>query len=91
MTTKDPSHQQIIIPMNKEAAYTYIKDVNSHINSINHALKSIKSNILADFIHIDDKRIITSTNNIASLSDLQKIKKCIKNSLLNDGDQVSFP
>ena len=77
--------------MNKEAANMYIKNTSSHISSINCVLKSIKSNILADFICINDKRIIISTNNITSSSNLQKIKKCIKNSLLNNGDQVSFP
>jgi len=91
MTTKSHSCKQIIVPINKEAAYMYIKDASSHISSINCALKSIKSNILADFIHIGDKGIIISTNNVASPSDLQKIEKCIKNSLLNNGDQVSSP
>ena len=88
MTTKGPSCKQIIVPINKKAAYTYIKNANSHISSINHVLKSIKSNILADFICIDNKEIIISTNNVVSSSNLQEIKKCIKNSLLNNGDQV---
>ena len=91
MTTKGPFHKQIIVLMNKEAANMYIKNASSHISSINYALKSIKSNILADFICINDKRIIISTNNITSPSNLQEIEKCIKNSLLNDGDQVSSP
>ena len=91
MTTKGPSRKQIIVPMNKEAANTYIKNVNSHISNINHVLKSIKSNILADFICIDDKEVIISTNNVASPSDLQKTEKYIKNLLLNERDQVSSP
>ena len=91
ITTKSPSCKQIIVPMNKEAANMYIKNVSSHINNINHTLKFIKLNILADFICIDDKGIIISTNNVASPSDLQEIKKYIKNSLLNNGDQVFFP
>ena len=57
-----------------------------YISTINRILKAIKSNILADFIYIDDKEIIISTNNIASPSDLQEIEKCVKNSLLNDND-----
>jgi len=56
--------------MNKEVANVYIKDVSSHISTINYILKAIKLNILTDFIHINDKKIIISTNNIASLSDL---------------------
>ena len=70
MTTKEPSRKQIIIPINKEVANTFIKDANSHISNINHALKSIKSNILANFIHVNNKGVIISTNNIVSLSDL---------------------
>jgi len=70
MTTKEPSHKQIIVLMKKEAVNIYIKDMNSHISNINRALKSIKSNILADFIQVDDKGVIISTNNIASSSDL---------------------
>jgi len=91
MTTKGPSHKQVIISMNKEAANAYIKNMSSHISIINYALKAIKPNILADFIHIDDKGIIISTNNVAFLSDSQEIKKCIKNSLLSNDDQIYFP
>jgi len=91
MTTKGPSHKQIIVPMNKEAANMYIKDASFHISNINCILKSIKLNILADFIYVNDKGIIISTNNVASPSDLQEIKKYIKNSLLNNGDQFFSP
>ena len=77
--------------MNKKAANIYIKDASFHISTINRILKAIKSNILADFICIDDKEIIISTNNVASPSDLQEIEKYVKNSLLNNNDQISFP
>jgi len=62
ITTKGPSYKQIIIPMNKEAANKYIKDANNHISNINQALKVIKSSIITDFIHIDNRGIIISTN-----------------------------
>jgi len=64
--------------MNKEAANQYLKDLSMYVININHALKDIKSNIIADFIHVEDKRIIITTNNIASSSDLQEIRKYIK-------------
>ena len=89
MTTKGPSHKQIIIPMSNEMARRYIKDASTHIISINHTLKTIKLNIMANFICIEDKGIMISTNNVASPSDLQEIKKCVKSSLLNDADQIS--
>jgi len=50
ITTKGPSHKQIIVPISKEAANKYIKDASVYIISINSTLKSIKSGIIADFI-----------------------------------------
>ena len=91
MTTKGLSCKQIIVPMNKKVANKYIKDTSNHISSINWALKVIKSSIIADFIHVDDRDIIISTNNIASSSDLQKVKKIVKNSLYDDNDQIASP
>jgi len=91
MTTKGLSYKQIIVPMNKEVANKYIKDASNHISSINWALKVIKSSIIADFIHVDDRDIIISTNNIASPSDLQEVKKIVKNSLHDDNDQIASP
>ena len=70
MTTKGPSYKQIIVPMSKEAANKYIKDVSAHIISINSTLKSIKSGIIADFIWADDRGIIISTNNVTSPANL---------------------
>ena len=48
----------------------FIKDSSTHVININRSLRSIKLNIMADFICIDDKDIVISTNNIASPSDL---------------------
>ena len=89
MTTKSSSHKQIIIPISKEATNKYIKDTSFHISSINQVLKSIKSSIIADFICSDDKDIIISTNNVVSLSDLQKVKKTVKSSLQDNNDQIA--
>ena len=89
MTTKSPSFKQVIVPMNDETTKKYLKDSNTYIVSINRTLKSIKSNVMANFIHIDNKDIVISTNNITNPSDLQEIKKYIRNSL--NTDQISFP
>ena len=91
MTTKGPSHKQIIVSMSNKTARKYAKDTSTHIISINCILKTIKLNIMADFIYVKDKGIVISTNNVTSLSDLQKIEKCIKSPLLNDTDQISPP
>jgi len=55
MTTKGPSCKQVIIPMSYNLGKRFIKDSSSHIININWALKSIKSNICADFICADNK------------------------------------
>ena len=56
--------------MNKKVANKYIKNAINHISSINWALKAIKSSIVADFICVNDRDIIISTNNIVSPTDL---------------------
>jgi len=91
MITRGPSQKQVIVPMNNDVAKCYLKDLNMYIININHALKNIKSNIIADFIHIDDKGIVIITNNVACSLNLQEIKKYIKNSLTTDADQISTP
>ena len=82
ITTKGPSHKQVIIPIGNYIAKEFIKESNLHVTNINCALKAIKSNMIADFIHVNDKEIVVTTNNIASSLDLQEIKKYVKNSLL---------
>jgi len=64
--------------MNNEVAKRHLKDMSIHIININCALKNIKSNVIADFIYVDNKGIIITTNNVASPSDLQEIEKYIK-------------
>ena len=89
MTTKGLLWKQVIIPMNNKVTKQYLKDSSMYIININHVLKDIKSNIIADFICVEDKEIIIMTNNVASPSNLQEIKKCVKNSLISDMDQIS--
>jgi len=91
MTTKGPSRKQVIIPMNTNNTRKYMKDASTHVININRALKSIKSNIIADFIRLDDKCIIIFTNNVANPSDLQEIERCVKNSLVVEEDQIESP
>jgi len=91
MTTKGPSHKQVIVPMNSKVAGRFLKNSSIHIINIKCALKNIKSKIMADFIYIKDKDIVISTNNVASPSNLQEIEKYVKSSLANDSDQMSSP
>ena len=81
MTTKGLSQKQVIIPMSNVITKEFIKESSLHVTNINRALKVIKSSILADFICVEDKGIVVTTNNVVSGSDLQEIEKYIKNSL----------
>ena len=88
MTTKGLLWKQVIVPMSNNIAKEFIKDSSSHIVNINHALKAIKSSMIADFICIENKGIVITTNNVSSGSDLQEIEKYIKNSLSSNTDKV---
>ena len=47
-----------------------MKDSSAHISNINRPLKNIKSDIIADFICLDSKGIIITTNKVLSTLDL---------------------
>ena len=89
MTTKGLSCKQVIILMSCDLGKRFIKNLSSHVININWALKSIKSNIYADFICADNKDIIISTNNVAANSNLQEIEKYVKSSLATNNDSIS--
>ena len=89
ITTKGPLHKQVIVPMNNDLSKRFIKDSVVHVININHAFKSIKSNVCANFIGADNKGIIIATNNIASNSNLQEIEKYVKNSLQTTDDSIA--
>jgi len=89
MITKGSLRKQVIIPMNVEHTKYFIRESSSHITNINRALKNIKSNIMADFIQTDVKKVNISTNNVTSPSDLQKIKKYVKSTLCAVTDQIN--
>jgi len=93
MTTKGLSCKQVIIPMSCNLGKRFIKDSSSHVININWALKSIKSNICADFIFIcaNNKDIIILTNNVATNSNLQEIEKYVKMFLATNNESISSP
>lgn len=79
MMTKDPSKKQVIIPMDLLNTERIIVKSNKHIANINRALKNIKSDIIANFIYIDNKGMAITTNKVAANLDLETIEKYIKN------------
>ena len=71
MTTKGPLHKQVIISMSLDNANSFVKESSVHIANINRALKNIwlkniKSDVMADFIQVENNGIIISTNKIAN-------------------------
>jgi len=53
--------------------------LSEHITNIVRSLKNIKSEVMADFIHMDSISIIIITNKVASALNLWTIEKYIKN------------
>ena len=65
--------------MNIKNRNCFIKDLSAHVSNINRALKNIKSEIVADFIHLDSRGIIITTNKMLSILDFQTIERYIRN------------
>ena len=55
MMTKKPSRKQVIIPMSSHNANRIMFKSNTYIININRLLKYIKSDVLANFMYVDDK------------------------------------
>jgi len=91
ITTKEPSHKQVIILMNKKNAINFVKDSSNHITNINRNLKNIKLDVMANFTHIKNKEVVIIINKIASNLDLQTIEKYIKNVQSIEADHIEFP
>ena len=91
MTIKEPLHKQVIVPMSINNANSFVKDSSIHITNINRSLKNIKSDVMADFICINNKGIVISTNKVASSSNLQSIEKYIKNAHYIEVEQTESP
>jgi len=79
MTTRGLLRKEIIIPMVKMNAELIINLAHIHISNINKYLKNSKSDIIADFIHVTNNRIIITMNKPANMLNLSTIKKYLKN------------
>ena len=90
MTTKKPSRQQIIVPMRTNNISKFIFSLEDYITNINRALKNIKSEILADFVHSNHWGLII-TNKVTSQLNLSTIEKYIKNiDIIKTKDILTF-
>ena len=78
MTTKGPLSKQIIVFIKSNNVERIMAKAHAHVSNINKLLKGVKSEILVDFIHSDNKRLLITTNKVVATSDLITIKKYVK-------------
>jgi len=65
MMTKGPSREQVIILMNGDNIAKFMKESSSHVANINRTLKNAKTEVLVNFIRLDQANITVVTNKIA--------------------------
>jgi len=58
MITKESLRKQVIILVSNNNKTKFIEMSSTHITNINRVLKNIKSEVMADFIYIDQTDII---------------------------------
>jgi len=78
ITTKDSFRKQIIISMSTNNSEVIISQANAHISNINRLFESIESKVSTDFIYSDNNIIIITTNKVAASSNLNIVKRYVK-------------
>jgi len=91
MTTKGPSHKQVIFPMSNNNMVKFMKNSSVHVANINRILKNTKSEVSVDFIRADPVGITIITNKISQASNLITIENYVKNSESIDSSQIDMP
>jgi len=91
MTTKGPSRKQVIIPMSGENISSFMKNSSLHVANINRNLQNAKSDILVDYLHLENSSITVITNKVAQQSDMSIIDNYVKNSNDINSLQVDEP
>jgi len=91
MTTKRLSRRQVLVLMSLVNSSKFIVLSNKHMFNISRALKKIKSDIMANFIWIDSRELIITTDKVTSSLDLNNIEKYIKNVNVIDSDNIMAP
>ena len=89
--TNGLSSKQVIILINGDNIAKFMKERLSHVANINRILKNAKTEVLVDFIRLDQANIMVVTNKIASLSNLVIIEKYIKNVDCIDVSSIQIP
>ena len=91
MMTKSSSIKQVIIPISNENKVKFIKSSSTYITNFNKVLKNIKSEVMADFICMDQVVITIIKNKVILSLDLQTIEKYVKNTNYINSDKVKTP
>ena len=78
MTTKSPSRKQIIIPIKSNNAEIVIAKANIYVSNVNRLWMGVKSEIFINFICSDNKGLLITTNKVDIISNLNIIKKYVK-------------
>jgi len=90
MITKDPSHKQIIVPMESNNSKKFMKSLGDHIANFNHALKGIKSDTIVNFICINHCGLLVTANKVTTSSELCVVNNYIKNTTSVDLNDIQF-
>jgi len=77
--------------MNNDNKTKFMEDSSNHVTNLNRILKNIKSEIIVDFIQLDQYSIIIITNKVALFLELQTIKNYIKNPNHIETESVEVP
>jgi len=80
MTTKRLLRKQIIVLMDKMNVSIIINNANAFISKIKNHLHNSNLNTSANFIWLENNKVIITTNQITSSQNINIIKKCIKES-----------
>ena len=78
MTTKILSRKQIIISIGSNNVERAMVKTNANVVNINRLLKGVKSEVSVNFIHLDNKGLLLTTNKVAASSNLNIIEKYLK-------------
>jgi len=77
--------------MSNENKLKFMESSNTHITNLNRALKNIKSEVMADFVCIDQAGITIRINKDTLPLNLQMTEKYVKDTNLIDLAEVNIP
>jgi len=90
MTTKEPLRKQIIF-IDQSNMSIIVNHANTFMRNINNCLHEHNSNVVANFIRLEDYGVLITTNQAASSQDMNIIEKCIKKSESINSEHVNSP